>query len=494
MSNKLRIRGIGVLITVVVLTLIILVNIFVGMLTDRFFIRADLTETGVFTLSDRAAEFLNDLDETVDIIVLSEESIWRANPNFDMVANILQNYSASSGGRLRIQYVNPDLNSFDGPLYNNSLSDLQAAYMELEDMDRNDIIFLSERRATRLSVFDLFAQRQDQQGRVTVTLRADQELISSLIYVLNEEIARVVFVENHRESPLLNFTNVFERGGYVASTINLATEEIPDDTIVLVSAAPLSDFLSEEIVKLEEFLMHGGSVIILYDPQLPSLPNLENFMAEWGITIENKLIFDDEFTFVPQFGIIGAHVVAGDGLPSTANAEEITSVFRLGVRLPRPLRSDAVVRGGFRITPLVQTISASSYAKDISAGDLTTPAREPGDESGPFVLAYHVSRSTRNADGNQVDANLIVAGFSKFDDFILGTYGDTFYNAFLINDIAHDLNPFGERIFIPARELTGSQMMVSSGSARTILIVMVIALPLAIIATGIVVWRKRRHK
>jgi len=491
-SNKLRIRGIGILITVVVLTIIILVNIFASMLTERFFIRADLTETGIFTLSDRAAEFLSGVDEIVDIIVLAEESVWRANPNLEMIVNVLQNYSASSGGRLRVQYVNPDLNSFDGPRYNNSLSDLQAAYAELEDMSRNDIIFLSERRATIVSISDLVVQRQDQQGRVTTSLRADQELISALVFVLNEEIARAVFVDNHRESALLNVANIFERNGYVTSTINLATEEIPDDTVVLISAAPLSDFLSDEIVKLEEFLLLGGNVIILYDPNLPSLPNLENFMAEWGITIEDKLVFDEEFTFVPQFGIIGARVVEGV-LPSTAQAEEISSVIPVGARLPRPLRSDAV-RGGFTITPLIQTISASSYAKDISAGDLTTPEREPGDESGPFVLAYHVSRLTRNADGDQVFANLIVAGSSKFDDFILGTYGDSFYNVFLISDIAHDFNPFGERVFIPARELSGSIMLVSAGSARTILIIMVIIIPLAIIVSGIVVWRKRRHK
>jgi len=37
-------------------------------------------------------------------------------------------------------------------------------------------------------------------------------------------------------------------------------------------------------------------------------------------------------------------------------------------------------------------------------------------------------------------------------------------------------------------------MLVSAGGARMILILMVIALPLLILATGIFVWRKRRHQ
>ena len=493
--SKLKSKGVSILILVIFLTLIILLNIFAGLLTDRFFIKADLTDTGIYTLSDRAAEFLSEIDETVDIIVLEEESAWRASNLFERIPNILQNYTASSGGRLRIQYVNPDLNSFDGPKYNNSLSDLKETYTELENMTRNDIIFLSDRRATLVPGRDLFVQSQDQFGRTTgVTgVRADQELISALIYVLNEEIARIVFIENHGETPMTHMQLVFERSGYTGSTMNLATEDIPEDTTVLVSAAPVFDFLSEEIVKLEQFLGTGGNFIFLYDNQLPSLPLLENFLAEWGLTIEDKLILDEEFTFVPELGIIGAHVVAGD-LPSTVNAEGITTnVIPMGMFNARPISSQEL-RGGFELRPLISTFSASSFAKDIGGGNITTREREPGDESGPFVLAYHVYRNVADAEGNRVSANLIVAGANIFDDMFLSMYGDSFYNRLLITDLANDLNPFGERVFIPARDMSDSHMLVSAAGSRMVLIVMVIALPLAIIATGVVVWRRRRHK
>ena len=494
-SNKLKLRGIGILITVVVLVLIILINIFTGMLTNRFFLRADLTETGVFTLSDRAAEFLRDIDEVVDIIVLSEESAWRANPRYERVVNILQNYSATSGGRLRVQYVNPDLNSFDGPRYNNSLSNLQEAYTELENIVRNDIIFLSERRATAISVASLFLQRADQFGRPEMAIRADQELISALIYVLNEEIAHIVFIDNHDERNLIHFTSIFERSGYVTSTINLALEDIPEDTVILVSAAPQRDFLNEEIIKLEQFMSYGGNLIILHDDEmLDGMPLLTNFMAEWGLTIDHKLIFDEVLTFIPGIDIVGAHVVHGI-MPSTEIAQAFTMNMDplMGVFRPRPMRSEDL-RGGFDIFPLVQTFSASSYAKDTSGGEVTTPEREPGDESGPFVLAYHVSRVTTDRDGNQARANLIVAGVTIFDDVFLALYGDSFYNRLLINNIANDLNPFDGRVFIPPVELGGSQMLVSAAASRAILILMVIVLPIGIMASGVVVWIKRRHK
>jgi len=492
--NKLKTKGFTIAATILFLAAVVLFNVLIGMLTERFFLKVDITDTGIYTLSDKAAEFLSEVNETVDIIVLSEESTWLASNTYTVIANILRNYSAASGGSIRVQYVNPNLNSFDGPKYGNSLSVLKDAYSELEDMTRNDIIILSERRATIVPALNLFSQSRDNMGRSGIVgVRADQELISSLVYVLNEGISRIVFIENHGEVMKSYITMLFERSGYVASSINLAIEDIPEDTALLVSAAPQFDFLSDEIVKLEQFLSFGGNLMILYDPEMESLPMLENFLEEWGVVIDFKLIFDDDYVFIPAFGVIGAHVVEGS-LPSTADAEVITTNIRpMGVFLARPLR-EVGTRGGFAINPLIQTFSASSFAKDISGGNITTHERESGDESGPFVLAYHVSRLTRDANNNHANANLIIAGAAWFDDNFLSLYGESFYNNIIMADLANDFNPFGERVYIPGKDISNNQMPVSSSGARTILILLVITLPLLIIGAGVVVWRKRRHQ
>jgi len=491
--TKIKSRGFSILVTILFLVSVILLNIFVGMLTQRFFLRVDLTETGIYTLSERAAEFVSGINEPVDIIVLAEESSWRASNAYEMLINILNNYSASSGGYIRVQYVNPDLNSFIGPDYNNSLAILKASYAELEEMSRNDIIVLSQRRAALISFLDMFSQGIDNTGRQGISgLRTDQELISALTYVLNEDVAHIVFIDNHQENPTEFISVIFERSGYVSSSINLVFDDIPDNTTVLVSAAPKFDFLSEEIRKLEEYLMLGGVFIYLYDPQLPSLPLFDNFLAEWGVTVENKIIFDEDYT-IPQLGVVATHVVSG-ALPSTVNAQMLTqNVMPVGAFLPRPLRAEET-RGDFLLLPLISTFTSSSYTKDINDGNITTTERESGDEQGPFTIAYNVRRMTRNADGLQVYANLIVAGANLFEDAFLGMYGESFYNPVLIADMANDFNPFGERVFIAAKDFGNTQMLVSSAGTRTIFITLVAVLPLLILATGVYVWLKRRHQ
>jgi len=497
MNRKFKLRGFSFLVTTVFIGMMILLNVLTGMLTERFFIKTDLTQTGLYTISERATEFLEGISQTVDVVVLAEESTWKANPMLSMIINTLQNYSAATGGKLRIQYVNPELNYFDGPEYNNSLTTLKDSHSGLDDMARNDIIFISSFRAAKVSATDLFVQGMGNDGRPYVAaIRTDQILVSVLQRVLNENVPHAVFIANHDESPGEYIKFVLDRSGYTYSSINLALEDIPDDTTVVFTVAPKYDFLSNEIIKLEHYLISGGNVVVLYDFMTISLPVLDAFLAEWGVSVENKLIFDEVHTYIPQYGIIATHVIAGH-LESTVEAEEYTrESMPVGAVLSRPLSQVWVgeMMSGFSIYPLIRTISESSYAKSLDEGASNTPEREPGDESGPFVIAYNVRRLIRETDGSIIPANLIIGGADMFDDSFLSMFGSTFYNASLIADLASDFNPDGQSVFIPAKPLAGSQMPVSSGNARFVLILMVITLPAAIYTAAVIVWYKRRHK
>ena len=66
--GKIKLKGFSLLVTVLFLASVILLNILAGMLTERFFLKADLTDTGLYTLSERAEEFLNDIDEIVRLV------------------------------------------------------------------------------------------------------------------------------------------------------------------------------------------------------------------------------------------------------------------------------------------------------------------------------------------------------------------------------------------------------------------------------------------
>ena len=500
--KKLRYGGFSLLITVLFLTGVVLLNVLAGMLTGRFYFKADLTATDLYTLSGEAADYLRGLEETVDVIVLSEESAWLADSLGLRIIEILQNYASMGSGRLRVQYVNPDLNSFDGPAYSNSLAELKTSHTALENMQRNDIIFLSGRRAARVAMTSLYTWSYDDYGRQMVTgIKADQELIRSLVYVLNEKIPGAVFLEGHNEDATEFLKIIFENSGYACSSVNLSLQDVPDDTAVIVSAAPKLDFLGEEVVKLEEYLSAGGNAMIFYDFSTLSLPLLDAFLAQWGVSFETKLVRDDIYNIIPPaslgFPVVGlrAPVKAGS-LPSLADVTEtqVAINFARSIRPEWPADPDGVFANGrFTGYPLIVTNAASSYAKDYSRDDLTTLEKESGDETGSFALAYDIRQIGYDDGGNQIRSHLIVSTIGLVDDAFLMYYGQ--FNLPLYHGLANDFNPFGKSSpAISSKQLMGQMMQVSAGQTRAVLVLMVIAMPLMIVLLGILVWRKRRHK
>jgi hypothetical protein len=493
--NKLKYGGYSLLITVIFLTAVILLNVFAGMLTTRFFLKTDLTDIDLYTLNERAEEYLRDMTQPVDIIVLSAESVWLANAArypTDRITDILQNYAATSNRLIRVQYADPDLNTFNGSKYNNSLSELKEAHFELENMARDDIIVLSEHRAARIPLAGLYAQVRNASGNVIPTLNTDQELITALLYVLSEQVARAVFIEGHREEAVAFMQAQFSRGGYITSSVNLLFEDIPPDTTVLISAGPKIDFHSEEIIKLENYLSSGGNAVILYDPSATGLTRLNEFVSMWGVSAGNALICDDQMGYPQRPNLVIAPVVSGT-LPTLADAERDGEHIIIHNALPLFTDWAGGSRGGFTLFPMIETY-ASAYAKDLG-GEVSSFLREQGDASGPFTTAYTSRYSSYDADNNLFHSHLIVSSVGLFSDELLMSFGQApFYNFPLIAAIAGDLNPFTESVYIPPRQLVNRMMPVTPSQSRWVLILLVIVLPLAILGAGIGVWRKRRHQ
>ncbi len=85
--------------------------------------------------------------------------------------------------------------------------------------------------------------------------------------------------------------------GFTVMAINLETEDIPDDCTLLIINGPTKDFPSDRyedltyvspITKIDRFLDRFGSVYYFRDPAAGTLPNLEEFLREWGVSFSVK--------------------------------------------------------------------------------------------------------------------------------------------------------------------------------------------------------------
>lgn len=113
------------------------------------------------------------------------------------------------------------------------------------------------------------------------------------------------------------FADLIVERGLEIKTLKLAeVDAIPDDCALLIINNPTSDFLYDEdrldsfyyvseIEKIDRYLLRESGAVILNKAYDVHLPNLENYCKEWGIAFGKEQVFDPD---TAMFGNIGSDV------------------------------------------------------------------------------------------------------------------------------------------------------------------------------------------
>jgi hypothetical protein len=471
------------IVTILVLGAVVLLNVFAGMLTERFYLKADLTVGGLYTADAQVAALLAGMEEAVDIIVMADEAAWTARGV--QIVEILKQYSVLSGGRVRVQYVDPVLNTFDGPKYDNNLTTLRDTYSELRDMGQDDIIFLSSRRAALRAAHSLYAVVHDGQGNQSRVVDADKVLANAILFVLNEQVAKAVFLEGHGESDAEELRFIFEGSGYDCVSLNLAANDLPEDTNIVITAGPKHDFTANEIEKLEKYLRGGGNAMVFYEYEAYGLTNLDSFLYEWGVGVELSLTVDPENGFYRD-NSSSSPLLIPVGIYPSANSIEHLELNPVLITRARPVlpRWEGDSWQNLTFSPMLYT-ALTAHSISLIDGDTT--------RAGPIPMAYHIRRAV--PERHPMHSNLIVANMGMAEDFILKEYSGMFFNGQLLDALAGEYNPFREdQLYIAPKPLDPARMPVTRTQGLIVLYGMVLALPLLIMGLGILVHFRRRHR
>lgn len=161
-----------------------------------------------------------------------------------------------------------------------------------ENINYGSVVVKSEKRSRVLDVSDLFTTEANQQtGETTLYNNIDSALASAIKQVNLEEVPIVSIATGHDEllsSELDSLTTFFEDNAFEVKQFNILTEEIPENTQLLFLPTPNTDYTDEELDKLDAFLSNKDttktrSLLFTANPGQADLPNLNAFLAEWGI-------------------------------------------------------------------------------------------------------------------------------------------------------------------------------------------------------------------
>ncbi len=291
-SRSFRYGSVSTVLSIVLIVSIILVNIIFTMLARKFNWYIDMTKSDLFTLSEQCFEALKDVDEDVTIYFCDMPD------NLD--ADLTQQYVHYTALELAERMPNIHVEYLD--IWSNPTSVDRFKRGSDDAIYSHTVIFESgtEWRTHSVRSFYTFNSASDD---TPWAYSGEKTFTSAILAVTKADSPIACFTNSHGESfsadnaPLIS---LLESSGYKVQTIDLMTEEIPEDCRLMIIYNPQDDFISDkdgvadrsEIKQLDKFLDGLNAMMVFMNPDTAPLPNLEEYLEEWGIKFlreENKM-------------------------------------------------------------------------------------------------------------------------------------------------------------------------------------------------------------
>ncbi len=480
-SRKFKYGTLATIFTIIFIIAIVLVNVLLGYMTDRFVWEFDMTREKLFEISEDTKEVIDDLSRQVTITVLSDETTYR--DSTELLSNIyetLQRYEALGAGKIKVRYIDPNMNPkiFD-------------QYNELGDLNSNYIIVESDLRKTYMAPTSLYNMKVDEETNITyyVGLRAEQNLTSALLFVTQESVNTAVWLRGHGEDySISEVDSILTKMNYDTQVIILAQEEIPEECTLLLISSPDTDYSAEEIEKIDAYLKRGGDAIVSFTPETSTqLTNLNTYFEEWGVRFKSEIILDNyqslsgyPFYVVPTIQLI-------DNVTNELNTKNYFAMIPACM----PIELTGTETGSHNLAVLMKS-SPYSYSKDLNEITLGYDQEET-DTVGPFNMCVISEYLVSDKNLNYTRGDIVFCSAGMITDSVLSPDASNFLNAQFLEHVIDYISEYSDAVVIPDKNFESTTLNILTWQVRIVLWVVVIALPLAILAIGVVIWAKRRH-
>ena len=502
----------SIIITAAVIIAIIMLNSIVDALANRFVLEFDMSTENTYSIAQENIDYIKSIDDEIEIILCADK---------DSYIGGTMEYYAQAYGIIDSLGTTPDyykqtiklIEKYDD--YNSKIkvsfldtqtSEFAAVAEEYSSTTLNygDILVSSTingtRRFKKVGYTDIYQRTQNDtyasMGYTDVYdvtgNKIETALTGAISYVVSTEDKNIAILTGH--STTADYTSVYiqllKDNNYNVDIIaNSVVTEIDDKYDAVAIIAPSKDFLTDEIIALSDFLENDGKLEkgLLYfaDATVPYLPNFAEFLLEWGIQIDEGILFEpNEAGHIPGENTRLYSYSSGQ--------DDITAdVYRCISGYNVPIYSVADEDSSYTVTSLVET------SDSVVAAPLGTPEGWTGFNEYTAKNYSTIIQSEKFAyygDDNE-DVRSYVMAFSSVE-FIYSDYAEA--ESISNKDISFTLTERAARsdntgISFVTKSITNESFVTNEAAASAIRTIFVIIIPLVMIITGVIVYFKRRN-
>jgi ABC-type uncharacterized transport system involved in gliding motility auxiliary subunit len=454
-AKQTKFTAYAVVYTAVVLGALGLLNF----LANRHNKSLDLTANKRFTLSDQTLKVANGLKEDVKITYFDRTSAFAAPGG---AKDLLDRYDNLSP-KISVEYIDPEKK----PTVARAAGVRNFGTTFIETMGRKE-----EAKSVT---------EEELTGALIRSLKGGARTICAV-----KGSGEHSFAEATERDGYGNIKDYIERNNYKTREISLLEKpEVPKDCTVVLVGGPKRDYLEPAITALKGFVEGGGRALFMLDPpiklgreEVDENAALVKTLADWGVTLNKDLVL--------ELSPIGRLFGLGPEMP-LVNKYDTHAIVRdmRDAASAMPLTRSMDVKAGSKTTAdkLFSTSENSVATTNLASAEIKVEA--PGNKKGPFVLA---AAGTYNTGKEKEQGRFVVTGTSLFMANGYLRFGG---NRDLALNMMNWLSQDEDLISIRPKEPEDRRVNMSAAQMRTFFF-MLLTVPLAIIAWGLVVWSKRR--
>ncbi len=473
--RQFRYGGYATVLTAVVIAVVILLNVAISAIESNWALTIDVTALKATDFSDQTFEVVGKIDEPVKVYTLYQDST--SHMLRIQTEAVLEKYHALNGS---ISVSNID------PMKNPALVQKYAGDMNLNEGS----LVVTNADESRVKVIDrteFYYQYTNPYNNQPYTLFAlEPEMTAALLHVTSEETPRIFFLEGHDELAADTYCTLLmselEHQNFEVSMLNLT-----DDTDVTLRAGdtlaiinPVRDLTDDEYAVLKSWLNDGGRMLFVLD-YATDASVLRNFTA---LLDYYQLSFGE--------GIIAESAASTDNW--TSSNYNLVPNLNTENEITTSLIADGYSR---LILPQVRPVNAVTMPEsEVLYDNLLTTSKSAVVESkdgnslpGTQIIAQSMLKA--NAADSKKDVRIVLMGsfYSLADTNLIYSSYNMNYSLNVFNWLSNQQNV----VEIGAKNIATNTLAIpDAGTAYTLGAIVVVAIPLIVLAAGIMVWLKRR--
>lgn len=460
-STQFKNGNYSILLMVIVIAIVVVINLAFGQLPSKIK-SLDMSETQIYSIGDTTKEVLDGLEKDINIKVVVESGQMESR-----IETFLNHYSDASK-HISIEYIDPVL--YPSILTEYS-TEANSIVVECPDTQRTKTISFGD-----IILYDTSSYYYT--GNATETgFDGEGQITSAINYVSGENSKKIYTLSGHGESSFsASVTDLIQKANLETASLNLMTDDIPEDCDLLVLYAPTKDLAGDELTKLTEYVDSGKNIMIIPTLTTEPLANLTSLVSQYGLNLTNTYIGDksDYYKQMRSYYNFFPALSSSSSINSGMDSDSLVLLSAAG-----GMTQADTVPEELTIEPFMTT-SEQGFQMNMETQE------EAENTAGQYILGAAVTKKIND----EQSAKIIVM---TADSIINETITSQFQNLSNLDEFINALTWYFddvENVSIPSKSLQVTNNTFTATGGFSMLYIAII--PVAVLAGGFAVWMKRR--